>query len=582
MSDRPAQGVAVRSAVLDISPPIQAYLDGATRRCYGAAMLTADQTQDPDAQPTEPSAGAPTNASSPAHDPPRTSTAAQGMGRKPRGGRLLRATAVALDPQGAGLCQQEGWTIHVPGLLPTEQAQIQLTHVSPHRQEAWAHIQRRLNAAPQRTLPDCTAYGLCGGCILQHMDYRSQVEWKNLQFREYLADLGLSAQQIGSCVPACDDQAKASESATGGWLRYRSRVKLIPARDEGGSIYLGSYAPRSHTVIRMDGCQVNAPALTATARTLTGLLGSLGVSIYDEKTESGVLRYVLLRETHSGEQQVSLVIADTPPSASSPTLTTLANRLQAAHPAIVSIVVHHNRSRGNALLTQGDALPDADPAEGDISLLGPPYVWEQIGPISLRVSARSFLQVHRDMAARIYADVAAAIDAGRASARMDSTPSRPPHILDIYCGVGGLGLSVLSHIPGSTLVGVEYSGSAIADAQQSALRLGLQDRARFLCGSAEAVLASPAAADLMTTPGTVDVAILNPPRRGCTPEVLSAVTAACPRQVIYVSCSPESLARDIQTLCRAGYHVARTTPYDMHPGTPHIESVTVLQTTLAA
>lgn len=501
--------------------------------------------------------------------------------------------AEQLDQSGAGVGyaehapDQSALLLHVPGLLPGERATARVLHQSPHRKEAWAELLRRDNAAPERVVPACAAYGRCGGCTLQHLDYPAQLAYKEQRLLAALAPLGI---RPAAAVP--------SPSALG----YRRRVKLVAARVKAapdgapgsGRLILGAYAPRSHTVIDMAGCQVMTRGLRQVARTLAAAAERLGFSVYDEGSGHGVLRYVLLREVASLAVQVSLVVADPAPEAQ---LSALTEILRAAHPQIASIVLHRNARRGNVLLDAAteeldDPEEPAEPAEeaagsaaetalwsmedssgsqpgpesaaasesaaagasADRLLWGSGHLWEEVGLLRVRVSARSFLQVNPEVAARLYKDAAAQLGL-RSGDR----------ILDLYCGVGGLGLTALAAAPSAHLLGVESSRSAIADARESARAAGLT-HAEFVCAQAEAAL-----------PDRMDVALLNPPRRGCTEPVLQALCNAGPRSLAYMSCSPDSLARDLAQLLRHGYEVARVTPYDMHPGTPHVESLTVLQ-----
>lgn len=505
------------------------------------------------------------------------SAAVRSSGSRLRVGQSVVLTAGALDAQGAGVCAHGDRQIHVPGLLPSESADVLIRHLSPHSDVAWGSVNRRLCEAAERCAPACLGYGLCGGCSLQHLRYDAQLRWKGERFAQALSAVPGAAAAVRACAApsSVGAQAEPSPGPLVLPLGYRSRVKLVAAEQvsRGASatppqIYLGSYVPRSHSVLPMEGCRVNAAGLTAIARTLTAQLNRLGVRAYDEATGQGALRYVLLRESARGEQQLGLVVAERPDAAA---LTQLTQALIAAHPTLVSIVLHHNRSAGNALLT--DEEPDAASDAADLCLHGTPYLWDEVAGVSLRISARSFFQVHREVAAQIYSDVAALLRSRlQPAAQADATT--PLRIVDVYCGVGGLGLSVAAQLPACSLLGLEWSTSAIADAQASANRLGLGERSTFHCGAAEALLVQPGLREQASAASAV---LLNPPRRGCTPEVLSALATLQPRYLVYVSCSPESLARDLSFLLAAGYAWVQSTPYDMHPGTPHIESVTLLQ-----
>ena len=600
----------------------KAAIDLATGPCYGARMSARNsghsRTADSPGSPVQSVGDGQAALHLPAAQDGSLESQIPSAGSAPRVGRApakpgklgrsVPLQAEGLDSQGAGVGWIAGRLVHVSGLLPGERADVQVQHESAHTVDAWGTVNRRLSDSPDRTVPPCAGYGLCGGCSLQHLGYEAQLRWKQEQLTQALRDLSGFGGSVQACVSASAaahstaDIAPAAVVAAASVdgsdalrslpLGYRSRVKLVAAekkgispKDVGGRVYLGAYVPRSHTVLAMEGCKVNAPALTAIGQTLTQALNQLGIAAYDEATAQGCLRYVLLRESGRGEQQLGLVVAEPPPAT---TLAQLTQALTAQHPTLVSIVLHQNRSPGNALLADDEQGLGAQ--SEDRCLHGEPHLWEDVGGIALRISARSFFQVHRAVAARIYADVRAQIDgqvggqnagqnAGQIAGQIRSSIGAAKgaddalRVLDVYCGVGGLGLTLAAQIPRIQLRGLEWSASAVADAMASAAGLGLSDRAQFYRGSAESLLADP---DLVAWAAGCAAVLLNPPRRGCTPAVLSALLTLRPRNIVYVSCSPENLARDVLALTRAGYTWLHSTPYDMHPGTPHIESVTLL------
>lgn len=549
------------------------------------------------------------------HSPPHPVAVPHAGLRRLRVGAELSVLCQTLDASGCGVARAveagrpssagtpPAPQVHVPNLLPGERAYVKVVHVSPHvgqageraeertpdspQRPAFARLLHRDSAAPERQIPACGAFGFCGGCTLQHLRYEAQLEFKQGLLRK---ELGRVAAEVGvdPCVPSPQP------------LHYRSRVKLVAApaagpaaasRPDPGRIILGAYAPRSHQVIDLSGCQVNTLALRQVARTLSEKWSAAGLSVYEEESGRGALRYVLLRAVRSGAVQVSLVVAEPPPR---PLLLAVVAALQAAHPQLQSVVLHHNSDPGNALLTAGDGseeprrpeksvnagpplgaetpLPLPGPAPGDEVLLGSDFLYEDLGDgpagaeLRVRVSARSFLQVNRGVASRIYADVAAALPVAAGET-----------ILDLYCGVGALGRTVLAAGAAARLIGIECNPSAVTDAQHSARAAGLScDQARFVCGAVEEVLPELFPAGQARPPLLV---LLNPPRRGCTGAVLQAVVSLTPRAIAYVSCNPQSLARDLGRLLAAGYKLRRVTPYDMHPGTPHIETVALLERT---
>lgn len=518
-------------------------------------------------------------------------TVSQTAAALPEGG--AHADAGAAPGSGSAGAGGDRVEVHVPGLLPGERATVVLSHKSPHAARAFATVARRHSAAAERAVPACAGYGRCGGCVLQHMSYDAQLGFK----RQLVAD---ELRAAGLLHGAPDDVCSACAGSTSE-LGYRTRVKLVAAPGGPAGVLLGAYLPRTHEVLDMAGCRVNAPQLTAIARTLTRSAGALGIRPYAEDRGSGQLRYVLLREVHSGAVQVSLVVAEPP---AEDVLRALTDALTAAHPSVQSMTLHVNAARTNVLLTAPDTASAARTSQvaqpsqvsqvskdapkdreqdgdedGDASLgaagadrvlFGSDALWEDLGAVRVRVSARSFLQVNREIAVRIYQTVADAL-AGEIRAG--------ERILDLYCGVAGLGRTVLHAARArgveARLFGIESSPSAVADAVAGAQAAGLSAaQAEFRCGAVESLLPELCTEGSAAPPAAV---LLNPPRRGCTAPVLQAVIAARPRVIAYVSCSPRSLARDLAILCQGGYRLTRVVPHDMHPGTPHTESVALLR-----
>lgn len=473
---------------------------------------------------------------------------------KLRVGQQLKVTASQLAQSGAGVVTHHVPSpLHVRNLLPSEEAIVVVQHVSRHGGPAHAVIERRNTCAKDRVVPSCSSFGPCGGCAVLHLTYEAQLAWKGRTVRDELAPLGVD---VNPCVAAPSPSD------------YRSRVKLVAASHPVRNVILGAFAPRSHNVLDIAGCQTNRRRLMDVAKMVAKSAADLGISPYEETSATGSLRYVLMREVSSGAVQVSLVMTDKPAR-----LSALVDAVVRQHPCVQSVVLHRNTSRGNALLpVSATAAPDEDTelgsSDGDELLYGDSFLWEDLRmdqdrSVRLRVSARSFLQVNRDVAALIYRDVAALL-----------AKDAPEIIVDLYCGVSGLGRTVLSVNPHATLYGIELGPSAIADAEAAARAAGIAaSQAQFFAGTVEDVLPTlslPMGSDKLA-------AIINPPRRGCTESALTALHKLSPAVIAYVSCSPVSMLRDLLWLRDRGYVTQHVTPYDMHPGTPHIESVAIVR-----
>jgi tRNA/tmRNA/rRNA uracil-C5-methylase (TrmA/RlmC/RlmD family) len=244
-------------------------------------------------------------------------------------GERVTVTCVDIDDDGAGMTAAgDNPRLHVAGALPDERVTAMVEHLSPHTRAAWARLETVDAPSPARRPPACRAFGACGGCVLQHLDYDAQRTWKRARVARALAAIDVA---VDACV--------ASPRPLG----YRNRSKLVVARN-GGRLVLGAYAPRSHDVVDTAGCRIAEPPLDDTATALAALLDQAGVAAYDERTLVGHLRHVVLRASHDGRVLATWVT--TRPLPDGPAL---ASAFRAARPEVVGVVEHVNRGRGNAI-----------------------------------------------------------------------------------------------------------------------------------------------------------------------------------------------------------------------------------------
>jgi 23S rRNA (uracil1939-C5)-methyltransferase len=319
----------------------------------------------------------------------------------------------------------------------------------------------------------------------------------------------------------------------------------VPARIHG-RLVLGAYAPRTHDVVDTAGCRIAEPPLDETAAALAALLDRAGVAPYDERTLAGDLRHVVLRASHDGHVLATLVVAR--PLADGPAL---ARAIRAERPEVIGVVEHVNRGRGNAIF--------AADAGGDRALDGAVTIEDRVdaggAAVRLRLSSGAFFQANRDVATLAYAAIA------------DALCVQPgERVVDVYCGVGGIAL-LLARAGAKEAIGIETHAGAVADATASAALTGVTG-ARFVAADAARALGAIDRAD---------VVVLNPPRKGCAPGVLAEVVRLAPRAIAYLSCDPDTLARDLAWLAGRGYRAERVTPYDMLPHTPHVEALAILR-----
>jgi 23S rRNA (uracil1939-C5)-methyltransferase len=448
-------------------------------------------------------------------------------------------TATELDEAGLGVGTAAGVRIHVADLLPGESAEVAIDHRSPHKPEAWGRVVRPIGgAAPDRTDPACPAFGRCGGCTWQHLAYPAQLEAKQRRVQLALADI-LAIDQRGVAVAPVRPSPQI--------LGYRNKGKYVVGKSgpDGAHVVFGAYAPRTHDVVDTLGCQVVAPIIDEVAAWVRGSAESVGLVPYDEQARTGELRYVIVREA-SGSVLVALVVAPRTPRAK---LEKLANAMS-AHPTVVGLVVIENDRRDGAIIPAGSSAQ---------VLLGHGYLVEQLAGVSVHVGAGEFLQVNRAQANAMYQRVA--------ELAVEGLPTTGIAV-DLFSGVGGIALH-LAERRFARVVAVEIDEEAVAQ-----LRRAVGDTTYDLTAIV-ADASNPGA--LVEKLRGAQVVVVNPPRKGLTDAARELVIAISAPTVIYVSCGPETLGRDLVALAAHGYMPDAIEPFDLMPGTGQVETVVRLR-----
>ena len=383
--------------------------------------------------------------------------------------------------------------------------------------------------SPNRVRPPCPGFGRCGGCAWQHLAYPAQLRQKLERVRRALSHAAAPAPQ--SVVPAPAE------------LGYRNKGKYVVAGGVGGALVLGAYEPRTHAVVDTIGCRVVAPSIDRAARRVRATLAASGLAPYDETTRTGVLRHVVVRADPAGAVLVCVI---TTGAADRDALVPLATCLLGDGIAGVTRAVN-DRPTGAIF----------DPTAGPPELLaGAGHLLEQIGDAALELGASAFFQVNRDQALRLYGDLADAACAGPDTSA-----------LDLYCGVGGITFVLAAR--GARVLGLESHAGAVATATRAAEAAGLSPRARFTRADAASLAA--------LAPEDLDLVVVNPPRKGLDADTRAALAALAAPTIAYVSCGPESLARDLVDLARVGYRAELVRAYDFMPGTAQVETLVVLK-----
>lgn len=402
----------------------------------------------------------------------------------------------------------------------------------------------------------CKVLDQCQSCPMLEIDYRDQLVIKTNDFKKKLSDSGLSSAKspIPECLPSPDR------------FGYRHSAKLVindRVLGEGRRfVNIGLYKPGTHMVVDVGSCPVQHERINRVINWLQGAIKEFDISVYDERTQTGLLRYVSVRTAFkSKDTLVTLVVAQDDKLKLRP----FARAMKEQYKFISGVLMHLNSTTGNAIF-QYNSEPEAGQAEDNTTattlLAGSDCMNDSVANIQLRISATSFFQINPAVAERAYFRLMEWI-----------APKSGEAALDVYCGVGSLALLMAKS--GCRVTAIEETPSSIADAHENALVNSLQ-HIQFHVGRAEEVL--PKLVEQNTLP-RADIVTLNPSRRGCQPEVLKAVASLDPRAIGYMSCNPDSLVRDLAVLESLGYTARGFELYDMFPGSRHYEVVTLLTRT---
>ncbi|MBE7005482.1 MAG: 23S rRNA (uracil(1939)-C(5))-methyltransferase RlmD [Ruminococcaceae bacterium] len=425
---------------------------------------------------------------------------------------------------GAGVARIDGRVVFVHGAMRGEVVRALVLKVN--KSFAYAKATEILEQSAHRTTPDCPYYPRCGGCSFRHMEYAEEKQLKRERVQDALRRIGGSNVQVERIIGA--------DSI----FRYRNK-SIWPVTPNGA---VGFYRARTHDVINAEHCLLVHPAAEKAADALRGWMAQWGVPGYDEKTGKGLVRHLFVRSNTKGESLICVVANDD----SLPFEGELVRALRGDCPRAVGVVLNTNTEDTNVVL--GGHYR---------TLWGSDRIDDTLGELTFSISVPSFYQINHAQCEKLYAKAEeyAGLMGGET-------------LLDLYCGAGTIGLSMAKHA--DRVIGAEIVPEAVEDARANALRNRIRN-AEFLCGDASEVAARLAAEGLLP-----DVIIVDPPRKGLDEEVIRAIVTMEPLRVVYVSCDPATLARDVKRFSALGYEAMRACPVDMFPRADHVETVVLL------
>ena len=448
--------------------------------------------------------------------------------------QVLTLRVERLSSDGSGVAHVEWQAVFVPGAAPGDVIRCRI--VKALKSYAFGRIDAILAPGPGRVAPDCAVCTPCGGCGLRHLSYATECEAKTGFVRDAFARLGgfdVSSFEFSPVLALTDHTA-----------HYRNKVQLPVGLDADGHVVTGFYAGRTHRIVPCPDCKLQPSVLNEIGNALCAFFAQQVIRPYDEQSGKGLVRHIFLRRgAHSGQIMVCLVCT----RAKLPHAEQLCTALRGQFPAISTILLNVNAKNTNVILGSENHI-----------LYGPGYIEDTLCGVPVRLGPLSFYQVNTLAAERLY---------GVAAQYAQLTPDDT--LLDLYCGMGTIGLSMADHC--RELIGVEIVPEAIESAKANAARMGdaIAAKSRFFCADAGKAASQLAAEGLHP-----DVVMLDPPRKGCDEATLSAVVTMSPRRVVYVSCNPSTAARDAKWLEEHGYRAEKVQPVDLFPRTRHCECIT--------
>ncbi len=442
----------------------------------------------------------------------------------------LKLTIERLDSEGIGVAPYENKTALVQGAFPGETVVAQVEHSG--RTHIFTKLQRVLRNAPERTAKiTCNKEAACLGCALISMKYAAQLDFKQQRLAAALQQVGLGEDIV---IPTV---LEAPEP-----FGYRASAKLVFARKRE-KVMIGLYQRGSHDVIDCPDCPVHHPLINKIAAIVRDEVQRQKISVYSPQHQNGLLRYLIIRVSPTGNKALVTFVCSHRDLQQVPKL---GKWLTRRAPEVIGIHQNVNSSTGNVIL-----------GTETYQMHGMPDLIEQVGDIRLRIAPEAFFQVNTRQAARLYAMV-----------REWAGLTRQDYAIDLFCGIGGIALH-LGQDAGQ-VDGIEFVAEAVRNAEENA-RLNSMAHCRFYAG--DAALEFQKLTGGVRQPTLVTV---NPPRKGCTEELLRAICQVKPPKLIYVSCDPDTLARDLRLLTAHGFRIKRIQPVDMFPQTAHIETVVEL------
>jgi 23S rRNA (uracil1939-C5)-methyltransferase len=434
-----------------------------------------------------------------------------------------------LTHDGAGVAKVDGYPLFVPNGLPGEKAKIKV--IKANKGYGFGRLIELYEKSPFRVEITSNEAHKYGGCQLEHISYEGQLKYKENQVRQVLTRIGKLESVLVHSIIGMENP----------W-HYRNKAQ-VPVGEKDGKLIAGFFKPRSHEIVDTDESLIQIPEVNEAVQTVKEICNELGISAYHEESHKGVLRHIMARY---GKKTGELMVVIITRTAEIPKKNQLVEQIVARLPKVKSIVHNVNSKRTNVIL-----------GEKTLTLWGNEIIYDYIGNIKFAISALSFYQVNPDQTMVLY-------EKSLEYAELSGEET----VIDAYCGIGTISLFLAQKA--RKVFGVEIVPEAIEDAKRNAELNGITN-AEFAVGEAEVVIPN-----WYKEGNAADVLVVDPPRKGCDEALLQTIIQMKPKKVVYVSCNPATLARDLRILEDGGYKTVEVQPVDMFPQTTHVECVSLI------
>lgn len=457
-----------------------------------------------------------------------------------------------LNNKGEGAGKYKGYTVFVPGALPGEMLKCRI--ISTKKNYSRGVLYHLKESSPQRIEPTCQYYNeRCGGCQLQHLSYEGQLNFKENKVKNDMWKIGKIAPETYKFLPIISMDIP--------W-NYRNKIQL-PVREINGKTKMGFFKKSSHELVEVDSCLIQEKNGNKALKEVKKIVGKYQISPYNEKNHKGLLRHIVIRVgTFTGEVQLVFVTRQN----KFPDRKKIVAELSEKIPGLVGIIHNINPDKTNVVM-----------GEKEKTIWGRPYLRDKLGKLKFNISPRAFYQVNAYQAKRLYEKSLEIVRENN-----DDLVEGFKKVIDAYCGIGTIALYFALYA--REVIGVEEIEEAIKDAEANAGLNNLDDKVTFYQGKVEEILPSLEKSEEKLP----ELIVLDPPRKGCDPQFIDTILDFLPWKILYISCNPSTLSRDLNLLLNSwkenksieepkNYDLKYIQPVDMFPHTIHVECIALLE-----